>query len=114
MYLIFVNHARGWHAGDLEEALTGYFHALGGEVPSCEVRLTFPSNSSTVEPPLSRAATNPDWLLGNEISSHSIWPATAEFLGVRSTIVGMLEGSFSAVRFQPISLDIAATFFFRA
>jgi hypothetical protein len=29
--LIFVNHAAGWHAGDLDEALTGYFHALGGE-----------------------------------------------------------------------------------
>jgi hypothetical protein len=28
--LIFVNHAAGWHAGDLEEALTGYFHARDG------------------------------------------------------------------------------------
>jgi hypothetical protein len=24
--LIIVNHADGWHAGDLQEALTGYFH----------------------------------------------------------------------------------------
>ena len=29
--LIIVNHADGWHAGDLQEALTGYFYAEGGE-----------------------------------------------------------------------------------
>ena len=29
--LIIVNHADGWHSGDLQEALTGYFYAQGGE-----------------------------------------------------------------------------------
>jgi hypothetical protein len=29
--LIIVNHADGWHAGDLQEALTSYFYAEGGE-----------------------------------------------------------------------------------
>jgi hypothetical protein len=29
--LIFVSHADGWHAGDLHEALSGYFHSEGGQ-----------------------------------------------------------------------------------